>query len=248
MSFKLNNFGSDSNNAKSILGGISYFRYFNKDNNDITIAGFFPANLGLSVGDRISVIPADVTNGDELYIVTDVTNRVVTVSKASNGGETNKQYLEQVEEMPEATESNLGRFIQFVGATGDYTNGFIYVNKTSTSYDSTVEFNPASISGTTVACSGSDFASLVQEYGSGNITDIITGTLTYDESGEILVFVGKDDTDTTVCTFQLYTQDYEDAGFTFTGTLANGDVITFSCAIEEITNYGWVQANVQPTE
>ena len=62
-----------------------------------------------------------------------------------------------------------------------------------------------------------------------------------------MVFVGQDDTDTTVCTFQLYVQDYIDAGFTFTGTLEDGDVIAFSCTIEETgAVYAWERVDVQP--
>lgn len=245
MSFKLDNFGSDSNNAKSILGGISYYRYFNKDNNDITVPGYFPAELGLEVGDRISVIPSTVTDADTWYIVTSVANRVVTVKMIEGLG--NRKFLEQFEEMPEANADNVNRIVQFIGTTGTYTKGYIYENQATPVYDSTVEFNPAE-SGATLSCSGSDFAGLVAEYGSGDIDTIIKGTLTYDESGDLLVFVGKDDTDTTVCTFQLYTQDYEDAGFTITGTMQDGDVFTFSCVIEESLSYSWVQINVQPTE
>lgn len=246
MSFNLKNFGSDSSNAKSTLGGISYYRYFNQTNDSITTAGYFPADLGLNIGDRILVIPANLNNEDELYVVSSISNRVITVSKASES--LPKQYLEQFTTLPVASADNVGRVVQFIGATGDYTHGYIYESQPTTEYVSTVEFNPASISGTTATCSGDDFGALVGEYGSGDITTIIKGTLTYDQAGDLFVFVGKDDTDTTVCTFQIYTQDYIDAGFVFTGTLQDGDVITFTCTItEEITGYAWTGINVQPT-
>lgn len=149
--------------------------------------------------------------------------------------------------MPTASAVPAGAVYQYVGTTtSTYTHGYIYENKTTPVYDSTVEFNPASISGTTVACSGSDFAAFVAQYGSGDIDTIIKGTITYDESGNLLVFVGQDGTDATVCTFQVYTQDYEDAGFTFTGTLADGDVINFSCTITESASYAWSRIDVQP--
>lgn len=86
MSFNIDRFGSDASNVKSILGGVCYYRYFNKDNNDITVAGYFPASLGLQLGDRIKVIPATKTDADEEYIVSDITNRVVTVTKVEAGG------------------------------------------------------------------------------------------------------------------------------------------------------------------
>ena len=86
MSFNIDRFGSDASNVKSILGGVCYYRYFNKDNNDVTVAGYFPASLGLQLGDRIKVIPATKTDADEEYIVSDITNRVVTVTKVEAGG------------------------------------------------------------------------------------------------------------------------------------------------------------------
>lgn len=246
MAFKLTQFGSDSSNIKSIFHNPRYYRYYNKDNNTLTTAGYFPDNLGLEVNDRIIVIPADPKKADELYVVTSVSNGVV-VEKAISGEPTGI-YLEQFDEMPEATEETVGKIVQYIGETGDYTNGYVYKNTATPVYDSTVEFNPASLSSTTVTCSGEDFAAFVVENGSGDIDTIIKGTLTYDESGELLVFVGQDDTDTTVCTFQVYTQDYEDAGFTFTGTLQDGDVITFTTTITESQVYGWARIDVQPTE
>lgn len=151
-------------------------------------------------------------------------------------------------DIPVAGADVLGQMYCYDGTTNaTYTHGYVYecVEGAST-YTGTVEFNPATLSGTTAACSGDAFAAFVAEWGSGNITDIIKGTLTYDQSGGLLVFVGQDDTDTTVCTFQLYTQDYEDAGFTFTGTLEDGDVITFACTVTESSTYSWERIDLQP--
>ena len=86
MSFKLENFGADASNVKSILGGANYYRYFNKDNNTLTTPGYFPADLGLAVGDRIKVIPSVKTNPDELYVVTSTANRTVTVTQIDTDG------------------------------------------------------------------------------------------------------------------------------------------------------------------
>lgn len=80
MAFTLKNFGSEVANAKSILGGICYYRFFNADGDTITTAGYFPSNLGLKVNDRICVIPADPTNADVWYYVSNVTDGVVTVA------------------------------------------------------------------------------------------------------------------------------------------------------------------------
>ena len=89
MSFKLENFGADASNVKSILGGANYYRYFNKDNNTLTTPGYFPADLGLAVGDRITVIPSTKTDADELYIVTSTANRTVTVTQIDTDGAVN---------------------------------------------------------------------------------------------------------------------------------------------------------------
>lgn len=72
MAFTLKNFGSEVANAKSILGGICYYRFFNADGDTITTAGYFPSNLGLKLHDRICVIPADPTSADEWYYVSAV--------------------------------------------------------------------------------------------------------------------------------------------------------------------------------
>lgn len=83
MAFAIKNFGSEVANAKSILGGICYYRFFNADGDTITTAGYFPGNLGLKEGDRICVIPADPSNADVWYYVSDVTDGVVTVAALS---------------------------------------------------------------------------------------------------------------------------------------------------------------------
>lgn len=72
MAFSLKNFGSEVANAKSILGGICYYRFFNADGDTLTTAGYFPSNLGLKVNDRICVIPADPSNADVWYYVSAV--------------------------------------------------------------------------------------------------------------------------------------------------------------------------------
>lgn len=81
MAFKLENFGSEVANAKSILGGVCYYRYFNADGDTLTTAGYFPGNLGLKVGDRICVIPATLSKLDEWYGVSAVSGSTVTVAK-----------------------------------------------------------------------------------------------------------------------------------------------------------------------
>lgn len=80
MAFKLENFGSEVANAKSIIGGVCYYRYYNAGGDTITTAGYFPSNLGLKVGDRICVIPATLANVDVWYGVSAISAGVVTVA------------------------------------------------------------------------------------------------------------------------------------------------------------------------
>ena len=150
--------------------------------------------------------------------------------------------------MPSASTTPADAMYQYTGATNaNYTTNYIYRNIKTSTYTSTVTFEAATLSSSTIACSGSDFAAFVAEWGSGDITTITNGTITYDQSGGLLVFVGKDADSTTVCTFQLYTEDYQDAGFTITGTLQDGDVFAFTCSISEASaTYAWTRVDVQP--
>lgn len=77
MAFKLENFGSEVANIKSILGGRRFFTYENPEGDDLTTAGYFPFNLGLKVGDEISV---KETNADAavVYYVKTIANGVIT--------------------------------------------------------------------------------------------------------------------------------------------------------------------------
>lgn len=245
MAFKIENFGAEIANAKSTLGGTCYYRYFNEDNNTLTTAGYFPATLGLEVGDRIRVIPAVKTNPDEIYIVTSISNRTVVVTQVDTDG--SDEFVPQFETMPEATVDNAGAIVNYKGATNaNYTNGYFYKNVVTTSYTSTETFEPATVSGTVVTCTSEAFTSLASTYIHADITQIVSGTLTFDSSSDLWVFVGKDAEDNTVGTYQVYQTDYENAGFTFTGTPAEGDVVAFTCTITESSSYAWTRTDVQP--
>lgn len=151
--------------------------------------------------------------------------------------------------IPVASQEELGKFYCYSGVTStNFHHGFVYeCVEGEPTYSDTTTFEPATISGTVVTTTNNALANLASEYITGaDITEITNGTLTYDESGNLLVFVGKDAEDNTVGTFQLYTEDYQDAGFTFTGTLEDGDVIAFECTITESSTYVWERLNLQP--
>ena len=150
--------------------------------------------------------------------------------------------------IPAASAEELGRFYCYSGETDtDFHHGYVYECVAGTpTYTDTVEFDPASLSGTIVTTTGNALADLCAEYITGDITSIVSGTMTYDQSGDLWVFVGKDENDSTVGSFQLYTQDFIDAGFTFTGTLQDGDVVAFTCTVTETSTYTWERIDVQP--
>lgn len=193
-----------------------------------------------SSGDT-GVDPNDVYTRDE--------NGKLCVRVTGSGGSVDEtKVIVLSDTIPQADADSLGKFYCYKGVTNSsYTHGYVYecVEGQST-YTDTVEFEPASLSGTVVTATNNSLANLCAEYITGDITSIVSGTMTYNESGEIWAFVGKDAEDNTVGSFQLYTQDFIDAGFTFTGTLQDGDVVAFTCTITESSNYVWERVDLQP--
>ena len=151
--------------------------------------------------------------------------------------------------MPLASQKHLGEMRIYSGTTDSvYTHGYIYECTSAPIYTSTVTFQPATISGITVTCSGDNFARYVSKWIHADVTQIVSGTLTYDLEGNLWILYGYDSNNTEVGHFQLYQEDYEDAGFTFSDTPENGDIVAFTCTITESgAIYGWQQINVQPS-
>ena len=83
MAFKIENFYSEQANAKSILGGVCYYKYRNADGDTVTESKYFPGNLGLKSGDRITVIPATLSSADVAYYVSAVAADGVTITALS---------------------------------------------------------------------------------------------------------------------------------------------------------------------
>lgn len=149
--------------------------------------------------------------------------------------------------MPSASTTAAGAVYQYIGATNaNFTQNYIYKNVKTATYTGTVSFEAATLSGTTVACSGDNFANFLTESGVEPLS-VVSGTMTYDSASALWVLVGKDSDGNTVLTFQEYQQDYEDAGFTFTGTPQDGDVVAFTCTVQEAgATYTWERVDVQP--
>lgn len=152
-------------------------------------------------------------------------------------------------EIPAASEDELGKFYCYSGVTNQiFAHGYVYECVANEPvYTDSVEFVPATLSGTVVTATTGALAGLCATYIQGDITAITNGTLTYDDMSSLWRFVGKDAEDNTVGNFQIYQTDYEDAGFTFTGTPEEGDVVAFTCTITEVgAPYSWVRIDVQP--
>lgn len=156
--------------------------------------------------------------------------------------------VQRAETMPTADASNAGQQFLYSGESdATYTHGYIYENVKTATYTGTVSFEAATLSGTTVTCSGDNFANFLTEAGA-DPTPIVSGTMTYEADANGWRLVGKDSNDNTVTTFIEYVEDYEDAGFVFTGTPQDGDVIAFTCTVEEASaTYAWTRIDVQPS-
>lgn len=174
-------------------------------------------------------------------------NAAVRVVGGGGGSVDYTKVVSKTKTMPVAGADNANMIYLYDGPTNaTYTHGYVYENKKTATYTGTVSFEPATLSGTTVACSGDDFANFLTESGVEPL-NVVSGTMTYDAAGNLWILVGKNASDETVLSFQEYQEDYEDFGFTFTGTPQDGDVIAFTCTVEEASaSYTWERIDVQP--
>lgn len=178
-------------------------------------------------------------------------HRVVLVADVvggGGGGVDENRVIVKSATIPEASADELGKFYCYSGTTNaNYTHGYVYeCVKSGETYTGTVSFEPATLSGTTVTCSGDDFAAFVAT-GSATPTEVVSGTMTYNYASSIWVLSGLDSNGNEIAHRQIYQSDYEDYGFTFTGTPVDGDVVTFTCSVEESGGiYTWARINLQP--
>ena len=203
----------------------------------------------LAVRTVSSTESATVVNPNDVYTRdTDGKLCVRTVGGSGGGGSVDyTKVVSKTKTMPTASSSNENIVYMYMGETNaNYTHGYIYGNKKTSEYTGTVSFSPATLSGTVVACSGDVFATFLTEAGA-DPTPIVSGTMTYEADATGWRIVGKDSNNDTVTTFLEYVEDYEDAGFTFTGTPEDGDVVAFTCTIEEsAVTYSWTRIDIQP--
>lgn len=232
--FNIDNWGCEVANAKSTLGGICYYRYFNENNNDITTSGYFPTILRLKTGDRIWVIPKTTDLTDELYVVTNVVAGVPTVAKASGSSIDLQNVIETTTELPTAESKELGKVYMYIGATdGNMVHGKFY-ELVATQTASAVAFTGDIVSSWDVA----DFVLYMKE-GGERYNEITHGTVTYD--GSIWVLKGYDRNNVQVMTLKEYTEDMQDFGCVFASdTHTEGDNFSFTLTTE-ISGQKWEQ-------
>lgn len=177
------------------------------------------------------------------------------IGGSGGGGTLTGDYIPQWKEMPVASSENADYIVQYSGTTNTtYTNGYIYKCIDSSTYTSTIEFTPNKIS-----ISGNDFVNkfladpLVKSKLHKSITEIKSGTMTYDGSTGLWEFIGKDEsgeviTDPYVDYAEGIDTGYERLGFTFTGPFDDQETITFRDTVTIVSeDFAWVRTNVQPT-
>lgn len=227
---------SQNNNTTTLTDGV----------NTITV----PSRVNLTSGNftivEVNNNMATLEDGDG-NVYRDIPCVATLAGEGGGGGTVDKSKIVNADTIPTASASNAGYVYLYTGTTNaSYTHGYVYQNVKSATYTGTVSFEAATLSGTTVACSGDNFATFLTEAGA-DPTPIVSGTMTYEADATGWRLVGKDSDGNTVTTFMEYVEDYQDAGFTFTGTPQDGDVIAFTCSVTEASaTYTWTRIDVQP--
>lgn len=204
--------------------------------------------LAVATAEQVGNIISD--RGDqtvEALVSTSNGNQLAVKTVAVDGGGTPlyKKIIIKDTTIPVASAANANEMYIYAGQTNaTYTHGYIYENQYIPSYAGSITFDPA-----TISVSDADYGSFLT---AGiryieNPTTITHGTMTYHGASAIWRMECYDANDTLVGARQLYQSDYEDAGFVFTGTFSDGDVVNFTTSIEvAASSYQWVRIDVQP--
>ena len=174
----------------------------------------------------------DLEDGDG-KIIRGVPACVVLAGEGGGGGGSvdYAKTVQRAETMPTADSSNAGQQFLYSGESdATYTHGYIYENVASTT--------PASATGTQttgstlsdITVDGETFWEELEEYEIPQQT----GDYAFTYNGETGYWDYGDDY-----------FDLSDFGVTYTGTPADGDVLTISVTAPS-TTYAWTQTNVQP--
>lgn len=77
MAFRNNNFYSNISNISNSKTLVATYEYYNEADNDVTVAGYFPTNIGLKANDRIFVYDSTKEEKEEYIVV--IEDGVITV-------------------------------------------------------------------------------------------------------------------------------------------------------------------------
>lgn len=139
--------------------------------------------------------------------------------------------------IPTASADLVGFVYQYVGETNQtYEHGYIYECKAIPA--DTLVFSPD-----TVSCSWTDLSAFLQTE-TADYNSVVAGTMTYVENAELWRLVFTDANGDTVLTYQQYTADWEDVGFTFNDIFHDGDIVSFTRYTD--STQIWERIDVQP--
>ena len=196
----------------------------------------------------VSVTGIAESNKPDIFTTDENGNAAIRVT-GSGGSVDEDRIIIKSDEIPVASASELGKMYCYSGTTNaNYTHGYVYeCVQGATTYEGIIVFDPHKVVFDTEAGTLNAF------FEENNVSDyqtVVSGTMTYAESGDIWSLEGKDAENNTVFTgLQLYTQDLIDAGFVFINPMsdyADGEVIDFEITWTASSTYVWERIDLQP--
>lgn len=147
------------------------------------------------------------------------------------------KFIVKSDVMPTPTSALAGYVFQYVGETNNtYHHGYIYECQRA-------QMNMMTFTPDIMSCSWADLSVFLATQ-SADYNSVTNGTMTYFASADLWRLDAKDAQGNTVVAYQQYTSDWENVGFTFTGTPQDEQVVSFTRATAD--SYDWVRIDVQP--
>jgi len=172
------------------------------------------------------------------------------ISESGSAG----SYVPQLSTLPEASASNVNMIVQYKGATtSDYTNGYFYKCNGGIVYSASVAFTDNKIT-----ASDANYLSFLQDAFPTKFMNIVRGEMIYHEAAMLWSYVGYDADGNNITRhwngaawieYQLYTDDWEELGFSFNYEAQDLDEVAFTNTITIVSeSYSWGRINVQPLD
>lgn len=112
-------------------------------------------------------------------------------------------------------------------------NNIFYKCMDESVYTSTVSFTDK------ITCTGTAFTSFIRGIAPADFTSIVNGTMVYIADAELWKFTGLNAAGETVIEYQMYQEDFENAGFVFTGSFEDQEEIGFECEVTADYQFAW---------